>query len=260
MLAEEDIKKEIATCSHDVGEEFITQRFHGIYYNILAKASQAKKIEKVFLMDLRRRFPYLTRELNQISDNLIAEVTLHEKTTEKVTGGDIGILIIRPHVYEHGNHLNILDYKRGLLCQAKMKNKKGKWGGFTDKQTLALPGRLQYLTLLLYQYEDKFRHNLASFSWQLCNSFAFSEVKKWLIQDNFPELVSSAQVISQLGSGRIGTDDDDILNSVILPSANRTLVIKITWPENSKPGGARSCVRILSREENYGSEQTIIRN
>jgi hypothetical protein len=183
------------------------------------------------------------------------DTTLHKRPTERITGGDIGILIIRPNVYEQGDYIRITDHRRGLLCQAKLKNQKGKWGSFTKRQVQVLPERLSYLSLLLYSYGDEARRSFNPFSWQLCNSAEFSEIRNWLKNDNFPKLVTSDHIVTNLGYGNIGTDDDAIIDSVISPSRNPTLVIRITWPDDRRPGGLSSCIRIHSRQEKNVSQQ-----
>lgn len=258
--AEEKLRYNIATVYPGVGEEFITQMFHGQYGAELSYASQCKHIEDAFLEDLKIAFPSLTQELHQISSGLIAEVTLHKRSTEKITGGDIGILIIRPNIFEQGDYLRIIDYRRGLLCQAKLKNRKGQWGSFTERQMQVLPERLSYLALLLYSYSDKARRSLNPFLWQLCKVAELSEVQNWMRNDNFPELVTSDHIIAPLGSGKIGVDNDCIIDSVISPSRNPTLVIRVTWPDDQRPGGSGSEVRIYSRQENQVKQQIRIRH
>ncbi|MBI5101328.1 MAG: hypothetical protein HZB33_05785 [Nitrospirae bacterium] len=259
-LAEENLRNDIASCYPDADGEFITQRFHGKYGAILSYASECKHIENAFLRDIQKAFPELKQELHQIASGLIAEITLHKKATEKITGGDIGLLIIRPNIHDHGHYLKISDYRRGLLCQAKLKNQKGKWGRFTERQTEVLPERLSYLSLLFYSYIDDARRSLNPFQWQLCDSFNFSEVQHWLKTDNFPSLVTSDNIIANLGYGNIGTDNDDIIDSIISPSKNPVLIIRVTWPDNKRPGGPSSSVRIYSRQENHSSQQIQIRH
>ena len=257
-VAEKDLQRDIAACYPDADEEFITQFFHGKFGAVLSYASQCKHIEHAFYEELKNAFPSLTSELHQIADGLIAEIALHKRATERITGGDIGIFIVRPQVYDDGYYLKISDYRRGLLCQAKLKNQKGKWGTFTERQLQVLPDRLPYLGLLLYSYEDKVRRNLNPFAWQLCHSIDFSEILAALRQDNFPSLVSSDHIITNLGYGNIGTDDGDIIDSVISPAKNPALVIRVTWPDNKRPpGGPGSSVRIYSRQENKGHQQMI---
>ena len=154
MMAEKSLQTDIYNCYPDVGEEFITQFFHSKFATALMVASEAGLIQNSFLADLNKAFPNHYSEVGQIAEGLIAEVTLHKRITESITGGDIGLIIIRPQVSEQGDYFKISDYRRGILCQAKLKRASGKWGSFTKKQINILPERLQYLALLLYSYED----------------------------------------------------------------------------------------------------------
>lgn len=259
-LAEENLRYVIAACYPGADEEFITQMFHGKYGAILSYASQCKNIENAFLQDLQEAFPELRQEPQEIATGLIAEITLHKKATEKITGGDIGILIVRPHVHDDGDYLKISDYRRGLLCQAKLKNQKGNWGRFTPRQVKVLPEKLSYLSLLLYSYTDDARRNLNPFQWQFCDRLKFSEIQDCLKTDKFTGLVTSDQIIANLGSGNVGTDNDDIIDSIISPSKHRVLTIRVTWPDDRRPGGPSSSIRIYSRQENDAQQQIQIQH
>lgn len=251
LAAEEYLRTDIETYHPDVDEEFITTTFHGIYGRMLLEASESKLIEYAFLKDLKRAFPLITTQLPKIARGLIAEITLHKRPTEKITGGDIGVLIIRPQVFVQGDYLRVTDYRRGLLCQAKLKNRKGKWGHFTKRQIEVLPDRLSYLSLLLYSYGDNARRSLNPFTWQLCDSASFPELQTWLQNGNFPELITSDHIVARLGYALIGTDNNEIIDSIISPSQNPALVINITWPDGRRPGGPGSCIRIHSSQENH---------
>lgn len=230
----------------DVNEEYITAEFTNIYCKELSTVSKNKKIENAFVQDLKKKFSFeYYNEVQNIANGLIARLTLHERKTEGVTGGDIGIIIIRPNILEEYDGLKNKNYKRGLLCQAKLKNNKGKWGNFTKSQKKVLPERLSYLSLLLYSYSDKTRHSFNPFSWQLCNVAELTEIEKWLKDDKFPNLVESNYIIDNLGNGIIGTDDDDIINSFVSPPKNKTLIIEITWPDDPNKDG----VKIYSKHE-----------
>lgn len=259
LLAEQTLRNDIERYHPDAGEEYITESFHGIYGRMLSDASESKLIENAFLKDLKKAFPLLTSYLPKISRGLIAEITLHKRQTERITGGDIGLLVIRPNVFVQGDYIKIKDYRRGLLCQAKLKNRLGKWGNFTERQIEVLPERMSYLSLLLYSYQDNSRRCLSPFTWQLCNSGTFEEVQNWLKNDKFPELVASDHIVAHLGYSLIGTDNDHIIDSIISPSSNRTLVIKITWPGWPRPGRPGSCIRIYSSQETYEHQSVILR-
>lgn len=221
--------------------------FHGKLAKALRTASQEHHIERAFLTDLRKAFPDLGHgsELRSLARGLIADVTLHRRETERVTGGDIGFMIIRPQVNDRGKTLNVEDYRRGLLCQAKLKRSNGKWGSFTRRQKKVLPERMRYLGLLLYSYDDEERRQLKQFQWQLCNSApSIKDVTQWFRRDNFPSLTSSNTIIKGVGDGQIGTDNDTILNEIVAPTGNPALTIKIGWPNGGPPN---SEVRVFSR-------------
>jgi len=258
LIAEKNLRRDIETHHPDSDEEFITSLFHGLYGRMLSEASEAKLIENAFLKDLKKAFPLISTLLPQIARDLIAEIILHKRPTEKITGGDIGLLVIRPHLFVQGDYLKIKDYRRGLLCQAKLKNRKGKWGHFTRRQIALLPERLSYLSILLYSYQDNTRHSLNPFLWKLCASASFSELQKELQSDNFTDLITSDHIIARLGNALIGTDNDEIIDSIISPSGNTTLVINITWPDGRRPGGPESRIRIHSSQENRMRQQIQI--
>jgi hypothetical protein len=254
--AEQSLIRDIQYCYPDADEEFITRTFHGKYAATLNYASQLKQIEKAFLYDLQKAFPGLDSPLKKIASGLIAEVTLHSRTTEKITGGDIGLMFSRPQISARGHYLQIADYRRGLLCQAKLKNVAGKWGSFTKKQIKVLPDRLPYLGLLLYSYSDNARHVLNPFQWQLCNTATMDEVRGWLKKGNFPSSVDSDGILTDLAEGAIGSDDDEVIDSIIAPAKNPTLHIRITWPDDQHPG---SSVQVYSRQENKAKQTVTVR-
>lgn len=236
--AEVDLQKEISTDYPAVNEEFITQMFHGKFAKQLRIASEDQRVMKAFLKDLKAAYPDLQNDsdLKKISNGLIADVALHKRETEKVTGGDIGLVIRRPKVTKLGNILKVGEYKRGVLCQAKLKRSSEKWGKFTNNQIKVLANRLEYLGLLLYSYKDKERRELHQFSWQLCNSAStINEVSDWLKKNNFPKLVNSSTVITGIGSGKIGTDDRKTLDDIVAPVGSTVLEIRIGWPKDTPP-------------------------
>ena len=249
MIAEESLRKDIQICWPGSDEEFITQYFHGKFGATLMFASKYKFIEKAFFEDLVLSYPGFQLESETIANGLIAEAVLHKRRTESITGGDMGLIIARPQISNDGNYFNISDYRRGLLCQAKIKRSSGNWGGFTKNQIEILPKRMQYLSLLLYSYEDKGREKLKNFIWQGCQFAEMDQVQEWLKCDFFPKTNTSDEIITALGNGSIGTDDNQIIDKVIAPAKNPTLVIRITWPNDlPPPGGPDSSVRISSRQ------------
>lgn len=226
--AEKDLKQEINENAPASDEEFITKTFHARFAKFLREASQKQYIASAFLADLGEGLPQVQDfYLQQIARGIVAEATLHRRATEKMTGGDLGLVLIRPQVSYGWHSITIEDDKQGLLCQAKLRMKSGRWGTFTPRQKKVLPARLNYLVLLLFQYTDSKRRLLAPFSWQLCREMNFSQVETSLRQNSFPRLLSARQIIESLGRGSIGTGDAKIIDEIISPAQNPCITIRI---------------------------------
>jgi len=246
--AEDELRGEIREYYSGANEEFITQMFHGKFSKFLNLASKDKKIERAFLQDLEIAFPKIqSYELSNISTGLLANVVLHRRKTEAVTGGDIGLVVNRPSVelVQYRNLLKVGFRRNGLLCQAKLRKSNRKWNVFTGSQKKVLVNRLGYLSLLLYEYDDSDRRDLQPFQWQLCNSATdISSVISWLKTGEFPSILNSTELIKGLGEGKIGTDNDQVLDEIIAPKNNSVLEISIGW--HNDPEGPGSEVRIYS--------------
>ena len=242
--AEKSLQNGIKERHPDADEVLITNLFHGHFKDSLESVNKENLVVNAFIRDLKAAFPLIDNVSNysrQISAGLIAEVKLHKPATEKITGGDLGFVIARPNLYLESpfssqTHLVIQKkYDRGILTQAKLKNEGGKWGRFTSKQEKVLPQYQNFLALLLYSYQDSYRHNLEQFRWQLCADHPFNDLKNWLKLDNFPNTFNSCEIIKKLGSAEIGTDDEQKINDVIRPPENRSLIIDIHWPDDKPP-------------------------
>jgi hypothetical protein len=255
MTAEKRLQRDIRDYRPDANEETITQLFCTQLAKDLRAASDDDQIKQAFLRDMQIAFSRVYRHfLYQIVEGLIADVTLHERHTEGLTGGDLGLVIVRPQIHKDFGHLQIGDYRQGILTQAKLKRYDGKWGRFTKRQQEVLPEKLHYLALLLYSYTDVERHLLSDFQWQLCSSVSFPKVESWLKGDVFPSLLDSADILRRLGNGDIGTDDSRIVDEIIAPEGSAALIITIGWPEGKGPG---SQVRVLSRHEPRRNTQSV---
>jgi hypothetical protein len=174
-----------------------------------------------------------------LARGISATVLLHPRQEEKRTGGDIGIVLIRPNIGLQGisaGTLTVDEYKRGLLCQAKMNRRTGRgWGPLTRNQQKMLADRTDYLSLLLYNYSDKERRALMPFQWQVCAGSALSDVESWLNSGAFPSLTTSENIIHQLGDCKIGTERNDLMDQLIAPAVRDSLIIKIGWPPGRSP-------------------------
>ncbi len=260
-LAEQALQNTIRCDLRGADEETITLLFYLQFAEQLRQRSHARLFAQAFLDDLGKNFPDLkdSPELRKIAEGLVADITLHKRATEKITGGDFGLMIIRPQVTRIDNLLKIGDYRRGILCQAKLKGEKGTWGSFTKRQMKLLPERMSYLSLLLYSYKDAQRHDLQDFQWHVClPNETLDLLEGHLKTDTFPALHESRTVIGAVGYGRIGTDDDKILDQFVSPKRNPTLIIRISWPDGrSFPPG--SFVYVYSAQDNY-TQQAHIRS
>lgn len=258
--AEATLQYDIKNNCPDIDEEAITQNFHAKLSESLRSASKAGKIESVFLKDLQKSFP--TRyydygiDLRKIARGLVADVTLHRRGTERMTGGDFGFIIIRPHISIGYSSLHVSDYRQGILTQTKLKRPNG-CGAFTPNQEKILPQRLEYPALLLYSYDDVARRNLNRFRWQLCDGVSFNELKNSLSKDAFQGSLDSCEIIRGLGNATIGTNNDTVIDKLISPQKNPSLKIRIFWPEGKHPS---SEVRVYSRQEVEQKVEVLLRH
>ena len=137
--------------------------------------------------------------------------------------------------------------RQGLLCQAKLKSKDGKWGNFTEPQTEVLPERLPYLALPLYSYADESTTILNPTQWFSCKGRTFAEVQERLDTDSFNETADTRSTVSDLGKGNIGTPNDSIIDSVIALSSKPFFEIRVYW-KNDKDSEIPLCVEIPVEE------------
>ena len=163
--AETILRRSIKQKHQEADEEFITRLFLDEFRYVLRKASDAKRISQAFSKDLQRNWPGLPHQWAIISENLIADVSLHRRSVETVTGGDFGLTITRPQVHLHrlsdlslslhepsyrAHKVEVSEYQRGLLCQAKLKKKR--WevarADIQSEKALSSPCRLLWFVTL----------------------------------------------------------------------------------------------------------------
>lgn len=178
------------------------------------------------------------RKLKHITDGLVARLRKQQPTEEKETGGDFGLLIVKPQFqlrWDMQIDLYRAGLKRGLLVQAKRRNLNGSWNQFTTKQKAVLPERLNYTALLRYDFTDSSRRNLHEFNWHLLSGITIGEVIQWLKSGVFSVSASSSAIVEGLSKGEYGTDDKDIIEQEICPDAGSYTVIEIDWKEGEDP-------------------------
>ncbi len=237
------MRKHIKTYYHNVNEEFITILLYGHINYALFKASKEKVIEKAFLQDLNKACHFsrilsssqLRSELSRQSNGLVADIVLHNKRQEGETAGDFGLVISHPQITLSKESIDIKETNSsGLLCQAKLKDKKGKWGKFGDNQKRILTSRMDFTSIVLYSYDDESRTKLNPIDWKICAGQSFSEIEDLLRNDSLDNLGSTTEIITQLASKQIGTQDQKIIREIIAPSLRQILEIKIHW-KNDHP-------------------------
>ena len=218
----------------DRDEEIITELFHAELETEFATVSEKGAVERVFLEDLKQAFQHVrTHELqSKIARGLIATVSFHHRKTEERTGGDLGIVLVRPDVQESyaWSELAIKsDYKRGLLCRRRCSRRDSRWGGLSHAQQKGLSKKLNYFALLLYRYADQNgdRRNLGPLRLAASCRWVGDTNKQWLSSDKFPSLQDSQRTLGALGTGYIGTDDAAVIDRDITPPQRPSLVIDV---------------------------------
>jgi len=140
--AEIGLSRHIKMYYHNADEEFITDLFYGQIKYRLRKASKNREIQKAFEADLReglsKRGAYsgvLDNQAQTYVNGLIADIVLHNKRQEGKSGGDFGLVLIQPQIVHSWVNWKIEKKEcSGLLCQAKLKGRDGKWGNFNTKK------------------------------------------------------------------------------------------------------------------------------
>jgi hypothetical protein len=228
----------------DRHKETITTLFHSELECEFAKVSGSGNVEQAFLADLTHAFPELKiGELrSKIARGLVATVSFHSREIERKTGGDLGIVLVRPDVQKAQFGWSELtidhDHKRGLLCQAKIFRRSAHWGALSGQQKKTLTNKLGYFALLLYRYvdQDGHRRDLAPFSWQLVAGATVEQIGEWLVSDEFPSPQGSQEILGALVRDQIGTDDNVLIDRDITPQLRPSLVIRIGWNDGEGPG------------------------
>jgi hypothetical protein len=142
VTGEQVLRENIRKKFPDQDETSVTTLFCGDLSEEFDKVSKSGAVAKAFFNDLKQTFTNITEEsLSKIAQGLIATVSFHPPQVERHTGGDLGIVIVRPDV-KRARFLDSLtiehDYKRGLLCQAKMFRRDSKWRGLSWTAPLQL--------------------------------------------------------------------------------------------------------------------------
>ena len=254
---------------HDKDEPFITDLFHGELEVAVKEASDKGLVRWAFWQDIQYAFPELghSEQIELRISEIGATVTFHPGKIERLTGGDFGLVLVRPDAQKAQYESNCVtidaDNRRGLLCQAKINQRSSRspqrphWGKLSDTQERELGNHLDYLALLLYEYLDVERLSLGPFQWQTCRESSILEIKRWLRRGDFPSRKSSHEIITKLandqGPDGIGTDKKDIIKKYICPETRPSLTIRIGWPPDRKPP-----LRLLIKPQAQQEEKVVL--
>lgn len=265
MRAEKALRENVRRKFPDRDEEIITELFHAELEAEFARVSNMGVVAGAFLSDLKQSFSSLDpHELrSKIARGIIGTINFHPRHVEKETGGDFGIVLVRPDVQESRfgwSNLTIDgNYQRGLLCQAKIFRRDSRWERFTPTQKRLLATKLKYFTLLLYRYVDQKeqRRELAAFMWQQAGNAAAPEVNDWLASGQFPNPENSQKILGALIRNQIGTDVRRLIEKDIAPPLRPSLVIKIGWRDGNPPAAS---VRVRHRSSAVSRQQVLQRH
>lgn len=244
--AEADLAEQVKLYYHGADEEFITFAFYCHIRHRLRKASRNKLIEGAFLKDLKaalRQYQLIVdreseSDVSPQATGLVADMVLHNKPEEGRTGGDFGLVVVHPKIIVTSKSIEAKKgFSSGLLCQAKMKRRGGKWGNFSENQTGKLPERLDYASLVLYSYSDEERSELNPLAWKLCRGSSLPDLELALKGDAFGETLGTPAIVRSLGRGEIGTSDQAKIEEFISPSARQHLELRIYWSKGYDPKG-----------------------
>jgi hypothetical protein len=245
--AESSLAQIIAQAHPRPSEELITDLLAGELRMSVERASSNRKIERAFLEDLESEILDLSHADASRFAGLVASVNPHNKTHEgTVSAADFGLVVLRPQVQLTGWSNKTIecsrDHATGILAQAKLGHKKKRhkgysWGRFKKTQEKLYPIRQSYYSLLLYRLKGEKLNDLDSVRWQLCHENTIEEAKNWLRADGFPKEKTSPELLKLLFDRQIGTDDPNIIKSVIAPTPEepRVIEIRISWPDHSGP-------------------------
>jgi hypothetical protein len=245
--AEKKLPKLFVHRHPDPSEEWITESLAGELREAIANASKARTVERAFLEDLRSQIPGFSHTDAAEFAGLIASVNPHSKHHEgKVSAADLGLVIIRPQVRLAGWGGDKIecsrDHATGLLAQAKLGHQKKRsigyrWNRLQPNQEELFPKHRDYFSLLLYRLKGESANELEAIRWQLCRESTVEDVKSWLRLGSFPEEIPSSDVLRKLFDRRIGTENPEIIKTVIAPDISDPHVIEIhiSWPPRLGP-------------------------
>lgn len=240
--AEKHVIEDVNLSLANAKEDEITTLFVVAAERGLKEATESGRIAAAVRSDLERGYRVHgytpPRRLKHLTDGLIARLRKQQPAEEMDTGGDFGLLLVEPQFqvrWDKQISFQRAGLKRGLLVQAKLRYRDGRWNKFTKTQMRVLPERMAYTALLKYEFLDFSRRNLHGFDWHLLSGLAISDVIQWLKSGDFPGAVTTPGIVEGLSKGEYGTDDQEIIEREICPDAGSYTVIEIDWKDGEDP-------------------------
>jgi hypothetical protein len=250
-VAEAGVQAEVAAAYPDAGEEQITTLLQGSVHRSLAIASGRGEIASAFREDLEAAgVSTFDGSASRAAHGLIAEVSWHPRSVEGITGGDFGLVLLRPRLSRDLGGLRIhAGHACGLLVQAKKKRCGLPCGGLTVRQKVVLQDKMDFASIVLYQFVDRANRRLRPFRWKSCRGFTSTAIESWLTRRRFSpsRLLTTAATLWSLYRGESGTSDPALIDRYVRPPTTPVMTIEIKWP---KGGGPSSYVEISPRPEN----------
>src|SRR5258708_20580452 len=246
--AEDELRDLVLQEHPSPSEVLITELFAGKLRIAVNQASSTGKVERAFLVDLRRSIPHLPSDITRRTSGLTARVVFHKQRHEgRVSAADLGVLVTRP-IVERASGGDRIKFHRshatGLLAQAKLgrpaKRTKGGhvWNHLTKDQVRLYPERHGYYSFLLYRLNGLKANELEAFRWQLCRGEPdILQVKEWLRSDVFPEEMTSSQILSKLFARTIRSPHSNVIETIVDPVASdvHSIDLQIFWPDGAGP-------------------------
>jgi hypothetical protein len=249
--AEANVRQELGSCQGDFDEEAITSSFRTKLNLELQRVSANMKIARAFATDLahtlstcRPRLTYNKARVQCVTAGFLAAASWHPRSVEGRkriagqkqggSGGDFGLTIAQPTIRLHTRRLVIdpTEHRTGLLVQAKRRDRSRKWGILSPHQQDVLQHHTEYLALLLYDHVNN--SQLLPFRWPLCKGHTVPEIVQWLTKDAFPDqnVLTSVDIVNNLGKGAIGTHNDANIDDVILAEHRNAIAITLYWKDD----------------------------
>ena len=237
-MAEQRVCQLVSTKYRAHDEVFISRLFYGEIKEAFDKVNEDGSFKEVFSKDLAEVFKEqsLKGEVARLSEGIFANIVYHEPQMERQSGADFGFAVIKPDFEKIGyDRLTYKMRRQGLLCQAKRQKPNGEFGNLTSRQIEVIPSHLDYFAVLLYRYKEKERLNLLPFAWWSDDFIDVNEIINFLNDHDDFELFNSSEIVQSLADGFIGTDDQEIIKSVICPEDMPHVIVEITWRDGYPP-------------------------